>query len=49
MDPDDRPSIAVDLARMASVQALDLPSSLVTVGPGMRGPALEEALSAARA
>ena len=30
--------------RMASVQALDVPSSLVTVGPGMRGPALEEAL-----
>jgi alkyldihydroxyacetonephosphate synthase len=30
---------------MASVQALDVPSSLVTVGPGLRGPALEEALS----
>ena len=45
MDPDDRPSIALDLSRMASVQALDVPSSLVTVGPGMRGPALEEALS----
>ena len=30
--------------RMASVQALDVPSSLVTVGPGMRGPALEQAL-----
>jgi alkyldihydroxyacetonephosphate synthase len=44
IDPDDRPSIAVDLSRMASVQALDIPSSLVTVGPGMRGPALEEAL-----
>jgi len=44
IDPDDRPTIAVDLARMASVQALDVPSSLVTVGPGMRGPALEEAL-----
>jgi alkyldihydroxyacetonephosphate synthase len=45
VDPDDRPSIAVDLSRMSSVQALDVPSSLVTVGPGMRGPALEEALS----
>jgi alkyldihydroxyacetonephosphate synthase len=44
IDPDDRPSIALDLSRMASVQALDVPSSLVTVGPGMRGPALEEAL-----
>jgi alkyldihydroxyacetonephosphate synthase len=44
IDPDDRPSIAVDLSRMASVQALDIPSSLVTVGPGMRGPALEETL-----
>jgi alkyldihydroxyacetonephosphate synthase len=45
IDPDDRPSIAVDLARMSSVQSLDVPSSLVTVGPGMRGPALEEELS----
>ena len=44
VDPDDRPTVAVDLSRMSSVQALDLPSSLVTVGPGMRGPALEEAL-----
>jgi alkyldihydroxyacetonephosphate synthase len=44
MDPDDRPSIALDLGRMASLQSLDLPSSLITVGPGMRGPALEEAL-----
>ncbi|MCW2700354.1 MAG: FAD/FMN-containing dehydrogenase [Blastococcus sp.] len=46
IDPDDRPSVAVDLGRMASVQALDLPSSLVTVGPGLRGPALEQALAA---
>jgi alkyldihydroxyacetonephosphate synthase len=45
VDPDDRPSIALDLSRMASLQSLDVPSSLVTVGPGMRGPALEEALS----
>ncbi|SNR47095.1 FAD-binding oxidoreductase [Blastococcus mobilis] len=45
VDPDDRPSIAVDLSRMSSVQALDVPSSLVTVGPGMRGPALEQALA----
>jgi alkyldihydroxyacetonephosphate synthase len=45
VDPDDRPSIAVDLSRMSSVHALDVPSSLVTVGPGLRGPALEEALS----
>jgi alkyldihydroxyacetonephosphate synthase len=44
IDADDRPSISVDLRRMASVQALDVPSSLVTVGPGMRGPALEEHL-----
>ncbi|MGY1805101.1 FAD-binding oxidoreductase [Blastococcus sp. SYSU D00922] len=44
VDPDDRPSIAVDLGRMASVQSVDVPSSLVTVGPGMRGPALEQAL-----
>jgi alkyldihydroxyacetonephosphate synthase len=44
VDPDDRPSIAVDLSRMSSVHALDVPSSLVTVGPGMRGPALEQAL-----
>jgi alkyldihydroxyacetonephosphate synthase len=46
VDPDDRPSIAVDLSRMSSVQALNVPSSMVTVGPGMRGPALEEALGA---
>jgi alkyldihydroxyacetonephosphate synthase len=45
VDPDDRPSVAVDLGRMSSVRALDVPSSLVTVGPGMRGPALEEELS----
>ncbi len=45
MDPDDRPSVAVDLSRMASVQSIDVPSSLVTVGPGMRGPALEEELA----
>jgi alkyldihydroxyacetonephosphate synthase len=46
VDPDDRPSIAVDLSRMSSVRSLDVPSSLVTVGPGMRGPALEQELSA---
>ena len=45
VDPDDRPSVALDLGRMASVRSLDVPSSLVTVGPGMRGPALEEELS----
>jgi alkyldihydroxyacetonephosphate synthase len=45
IDPDDRPSVAVDMSRMASVQALDVPSSLVTAGPGLRGPALEEALA----
>ena len=44
VDPDDRPAVALDLRRMASVQELDVPSSIVTVGPGMRGPALEEAL-----
>jgi alkyldihydroxyacetonephosphate synthase len=47
VDPDDRPSVALDLSRMASVQSLDVPSSLVTVGPGMRGPALEQALDQA--
>jgi alkyldihydroxyacetonephosphate synthase len=46
VDPDDRPCVAVDLARMSSVHAVDVPSSLVTVGPGMRGPALEEELAA---
>jgi alkyldihydroxyacetonephosphate synthase len=45
VDPDDRPSVALDLSRMASVHSLDVPSSLVTVGPGMRGPALEQALA----
>jgi alkyldihydroxyacetonephosphate synthase len=44
VDPDDRPSVALDLSRMASVRSIDVPSSLVTVGPGMRGPALEQAL-----
>ncbi|MGY1605346.1 FAD-binding oxidoreductase [Geodermatophilus sp. SYSU D00815] len=43
-DPDDRPCVSVDLSRMAAVHAVDVPSSLVTVGPGLRGPALEEAL-----
>ncbi|TFV87177.1 FAD-binding oxidoreductase [Blastococcus sp. CT_GayMR16] len=45
VDPDDRPSVALDLGRMSSVQSLDIPSSMVTVGPGMRGPALEEELA----
>jgi alkyldihydroxyacetonephosphate synthase len=44
VDPDDRPSVALDLSRMASVRSIDVPSSIVTVGPGMRGPALEQAL-----
>ncbi|HEV7870365.1 MAG TPA: FAD-binding oxidoreductase [Modestobacter sp.] len=44
-DVDDRPVVAVDLRRMSTVQSIDVPSSLVTVGPGMRGPALEEALA----
>ncbi|WP_369140491.1 FAD-binding oxidoreductase [Modestobacter versicolor] len=44
-DADDRPVVALDLRRMASVRSVDVPSSLVTVGAGMRGPALEEALS----
>jgi alkyldihydroxyacetonephosphate synthase len=43
-DPDDRPSVSVDLGRMASVTDVDLASSLVTAGPGLRGPALEETL-----
>jgi alkyldihydroxyacetonephosphate synthase len=43
-DPFDRPCITVDLRRMATVTGLDVPSSLVTVGPGMRAPALEETL-----
>ncbi|MBN1091157.1 FAD-binding oxidoreductase [Blastococcus sp. TML/M2B] len=46
VDPDDRPAVALDLRRMASVQAIDVPSSMVTVGPGMRGPQLEAALAA---
>ncbi|MGY1697233.1 FAD-binding oxidoreductase [Geodermatophilus sp. SYSU D00814] len=45
VDPDDRPSLAVDLARMASLTDVDVASSLVTVGPGARGPALEAALA----
>jgi alkyldihydroxyacetonephosphate synthase len=44
-DVDDRPVVSVDLRRMNGVRALDVPSSLVTVGPGMRGPALEEELA----
>jgi alkyldihydroxyacetonephosphate synthase len=44
IDVDDRPSVSVDLRRLASVRSLDVPSSLVTVGPGMRGPALETEL-----
>ncbi|MGY1783087.1 FAD-binding oxidoreductase [Geodermatophilus sp. SYSU D01036] len=46
LDPDDRPSLSVDLSRMASLTDVDVASSLVTAGPGMRGPALEEALGA---
>jgi alkyldihydroxyacetonephosphate synthase len=45
VDPDDRPSIALDLGRMTSLHSVDAPSSLVTVGPGMRGPELEDALA----
>ena len=45
-DVDDRPVVSVDLRRMSALHAVDVPSSLVTVGPGMRGPALEEALTA---
>ncbi|WP_448641963.1 FAD-binding oxidoreductase [Geodermatophilus sp. URMC 63] len=44
IDPDDRPSVAVDLGRMTAVGDVDVASSLVTAGPGLRGPALEEAL-----
>ena len=49
IDPDDRPSIAVDLGRMASVQSLDVPSSLVTVGPGHARPGAGGGARAARA
>ncbi len=45
VDPDDRPSLAVDLSRMSSVADVDVASSLVTAGPGVRGPALEAALA----
>jgi alkyldihydroxyacetonephosphate synthase len=45
VDPDDRPSLAVDLSRMASVVDVDVASSLVTAGAGVRGPALEAALA----
>ena len=41
--PDDRPS-SPSTWRMP-VRSVDVPSSLVTVGPGMRGPALEDALA----
>jgi alkyldihydroxyacetonephosphate synthase len=45
VDADDRPSVSVDPGRMASVPTYDdVASSLVTVGSGMRGPALEEHL-----
>jgi alkyldihydroxyacetonephosphate synthase len=44
-DADDRPVVCLDLRRMSAVTSIDVPSSLVTVGPGMRGPALEEALA----
>ncbi|WP_369132257.1 FAD-binding oxidoreductase [Modestobacter sp. I12A-02662] len=44
-DVDDRPVVAVDLRRLDAVHDVDVPSSLVTVGPGMRGPALETALA----
>ncbi|MFW3169792.1 FAD-binding oxidoreductase [Geodermatophilus sp. CPCC 206100] len=44
VDADDRPSLSVDLARMASVRSVDVHSSLVTVQPGVRGPALERHL-----
>jgi alkyldihydroxyacetonephosphate synthase len=44
-DVDDRPVVVVDLSRMAGVVSVDVPSSLVTAGPGMRGPALEDALA----
>ena len=43
-DPADRPCITVDLRRMSTVHSVDVASSLVTAGPGMRGPALEAAL-----
>jgi len=44
-DVDDRPVVVVDLSRMAGLVSVDVPSSLVTAGPGMRGPALEDALA----
>ena len=44
-DPDDRPVVAVDLRRMSDVRSVDVPSSLVTAGSGLRGPALEQALA----
>ncbi len=45
VDPDDRPSVAVDLGRMNTLRGVDVASSMVTAGPGMRGPALEQALA----
>ncbi|QXG74546.1 FAD-binding oxidoreductase [Modestobacter sp. L9-4] len=44
-DADDRPVVAVDLHRMADVSAIDAPSSLVTVGPGLHCSALETRLA----
>ncbi|MEM8963160.1 MAG: FAD-binding oxidoreductase [Acidobacteriota bacterium] len=43
---DDRPTISVDLERLATVEALDDKAGLVTAGAGIRGPALEAALQA---
>lgn len=44
-DVDDRPVVVLDLSRMSGLVSVDVPSSLVTAGPGMRGPALEDALA----
>jgi len=41
-----RAAIALDTSRIARIAELDLQSRIVTVGAGMRGPALERALAA---
>jgi len=45
--PSDRPSLVLDLERLAGLAALDRHSGLATFGAGTAGPALEAALTAA--
>ena len=45
VQPSDRPIVAVDLAGIAGLSAIDTTSGLATVGAGTTGPALEAALA----